>query len=116
MNSQNTLKALFSFILLGMIGVSVWASLQQPVWEWGGLHDVDRAWTIATLCDAYAGFITFYAWVWYKERSVPARLGWLVAILLLGNMAMSTYVLLALRRLPRSAPIERLLLRNAVAG
>ena len=115
MNPHNALKSLFGCILVGMIGVSVWASLQQPVWEWGGLHNVDRAWTIATLCDAYAGFVTFYAWVWYKERSASTRLVWLVAILLLGNMAMSTYVLLALRRLPRSAPVERLLLRNAAA-
>jgi len=115
MNPQNSLKTLFSLILLGMIGVSVWASLEQPVWEWGGLRNADRAWTIATLCDAYAGFITFYTWVWYKERSWIGRGAWLVAILLLGNMAMSSYVLLALWRLPSSAPIERLLLRDAAA-
>ncbi len=115
MQFQTRLKILFSLILTGMIVVSVWASLQQPVWQWGGLRNPDRAWTIATLCDAYAGFITFYAWVWYKERSLLMRLAWLLAILLLGNMAMSTYVLLALQRLPRTASIDHLLLRDAAA-
>ncbi len=113
MRAQTALKTLFTLILLGMIGVTCWASLRQPVWTWGGLHGPDSAWTYATLCDAYAGFVTFYAWVWYKERSAVSRAGWLVAILLLGNMAMSTYVLIALWRLPDSAPVERLLLREA---
>ena len=113
MKAQPTLKLMFTLILIGMIAVTTWASLRQPVWAWGGLKGPDAPWTIATLCDAYAGFLTFYAWVCYKERSAFARLGWLLAILLLGNMAMSGYVLIALWRLPRDAPIERLLLRAA---
>ena len=43
--------------------------MRQPVWQWGGLTTPpDNAWTIATLFDAYYGFITFYVWVAYKER------------------------------------------------
>ncbi len=101
---------LFGAILITMIGVTTWASLRQPVWQWGGLtQPPDNGWTIATLFDAYFGFVTFYVWLAYKERGWAARIGWLIAILLLGNMAMSTYVLLQLRRLPKDAPMAALL-------
>ncbi len=112
MSARTVLRLLFTLILVGMVLVTTWASLEQPVWAFGGLQGPDRAWTIATLCDAYAGFLTFYAWVYYRERGALARSGWLVAILLLGNMAMSAYVLIALARLPADAPLERLLLRS----
>jgi hypothetical protein len=109
------LRLLFGFILLSMIGVTSWATLQQPVWEWGGLtNPPDNAWTIATLFDAYYGFITFYVWLAYKEQRWLPRIGWLIAILLLGNMAMSAYVLLQLRRLPANGTFATLLTaRNA---
>ena len=80
------------------------------MWEWGGLtQPPDNAWTIATLFDAYYGFITFYVWLAYKERRWLPRIGWLIAILLLGNMAMSAYVLLQLRKLPAEEPLAILL-------
>lgn len=115
MPAHSALRLLFSFVLLSMVGVTAWASVQQPVWEWGGLtHAPDNAWTIATLFDAYFGFITFYVWVLYKEGRWLPRILWLVAILLLGNMAMSAYVLWQLRKLPANAPMASLLTtRNA---
>jgi hypothetical protein len=110
MHARTGLRLLFGVILVVMIAVTSWASLRQPVWEWGGLtHAPDNGWTIATLFDAYCGFITFYAWLAYKERGWVPRIGWLVAILLLGNMAMSVYVLLQLRRLPAGEPMATLL-------
>jgi hypothetical protein len=39
------------------------------------------------------------------------RLAWLVAILLLGNIAMSLYMLITLFRLSASASLEQVLLR-----
>jgi hypothetical protein len=110
MRPATRLRLLFGFILLSMIVVTSWASLRQPVWQWGGLTRApDNAWTIATLFDAYYGFITFYVWLAYKEPRWPARIGWLIAILLLGNMAMSAYLLVQLRQLPADAPMARLL-------
>jgi hypothetical protein len=109
------LRLLFGFILLSMIVVTSWASMRQPVWQWGGLTTApDNAWTIATLFDAYYGFITFFVWLAYKELRWLPRIGWLIAILLLGNMAMSAYLLLQLRKLPADEPMARLLTaRNA---
>jgi hypothetical protein len=95
----------------------VQASLQQAVWDWGGLvREPDRWWTIATLADAYCGFLTFYAWVFYKERRWGSRAGWFAAIMLLGNFAMAVYVLLQLARLRDDEPLERLLLRAPPAA
>jgi hypothetical protein len=107
------LRLMFMLILAAMLAVTGWASLTQPVWEWGGLvRHPDHAWTIATLTDAYCGFLTFYAWVYYKERA-PGRIGWFIAIMLLGNMAMSLYVLRELARLRPDEPVGRLLERRA---
>lgn len=104
------LRALFGFILVSLLMYTSWASLQQPVWEWGGLTTPpDRWWTIATLIDAYYGFLTFYVWVFYKELRWSRRIAWFVAIMLLGNMAMAAYVLLQLARLRSHQPVSDIL-------
>ena len=113
MSSRLALKLLFGSILAGMLVVTTTASLKQPLWEWTGLvAEPDRWWTYATLADAYFGFLTFYAWVFYKETSAVARAAWFVAIMLLGNMAMAVYVLLQLRQLPAGQPVASILLRK----
>ena len=117
MAARTALLVLFGGILAAMLVVTVTASLHQPLWEWGGLRaEPDRWWTYATLADAYFGFLTFYAWVFYKETRAAARAGWFVAIMLLGNIAMAVYVLLQLAKLPAGAPLSRLLLREGDRG
>ena len=102
--------------LAALVGVSAWASAKigivpaiealaaQPA---AGTHP----WFLATLADAYFGFLWFWAWIAYKETSNAARALWLVGVLGLGNIAMAAYMLLQLRRLAPGAPAERLLLR-----
>jgi len=106
----NGLKVLFGAILAVMLAVTVTAALDESVFE-AGARLWPEPWFRATLADAYCGFLAFYAWVFYKERSPAARAGWLVAILALGNIAMAVYVLLRLLRLPAGAGPEQLLLR-----
>lgn len=72
-------------------------------------------WFRATLADAYFAFLTFYAWVWYKEPGMGRRGAWLVLILCLGNFAMAGYLLLELRRLRPDDGVDALLLRRASA-
>ena len=111
MTKRIALTLLFGFILLSLLSFTLWASTRQPVWEWRGLLDgPDRWWTIATLIDAYYGFITFFVWVCFKERGTVARIAWFVAIMLLGNMAMASYVLLQLLRLGKDRPLSDVLL------
>lgn len=51
-------------------------------------------WAMATLYDAYFGFITFFCWLAWRERSLGIKLVWFVLIMGLGNMALSLYVVL----------------------
>jgi hypothetical protein len=112
---KRPLQWLFAFILVSLIGYTVWASTRQSVFDWGGLTTPpDNLWTIATLVDAYYGFITFYVWVLWKEPRALPRVTWFVAILLLGNIAMSAYVLRQLARLESTDSMTVLLAaRNA---
>jgi hypothetical protein len=110
MASKTPLKILFALILLSMIVVTGYASTQQSMFQWTGLtQGQDRYWTIATMCDAYFGFLTFYIWVLYKEPRWLPRVLWFVAIMAFGNMAMASYVLLQLAKLRRDEPASRIL-------
>jgi hypothetical protein len=111
MTNRTALKVLFSVILATMILCTGWASSHQAVLDWGGLTEgPDRYWTWATLADAYCGFLTFYAWVLFKELRWLPRIVWFVAIMLLGNMAMSAYVLYQLMRLRPGQPASDILI------
>lgn len=111
MNTRALLQILFAAILLSLLAYTSWAGNQQPVWEWQGwAHEPDRWWTIATLIDAYYGFITFFVWVCFKERGWLSRALWFVAIMTLGNMAMASYVLWQLHKLPPGAPASDILI------
>jgi hypothetical protein len=105
------LRIAFSFVLVTMLCATSWASYQCALWK-TPQPLVTHPWFIATLFDCYFGFLTFYAWLFYKETGWLARTAWLVAILLLGNIAMSAYMLVTLFRLPTNATIEQVLLRQ----
>lgn len=111
--------ALFSLAaLLSLIGVSIWATDHIAVMR--VIEDVganpgaaNNPWLVATLFDAYFGFLWFWLWVATKESSNIARVVWLVLILLLGNMAMAIYMLIQLWKLPPNPQTKDLLLRRA---
>ena len=105
------LRAFFVIVLASMLGVTTWASLH------GSVLAIPREvtthpWFIATLFDTYWAFFTFYVWLAYKETSWVARVLWFVAIVLLGNIAMSIYGLIQTFRTPLDAKLETLLLRG----
>ena len=102
------LRALFLVVLASMLWVTTWASLQCPLFAVP--RDVfAHPWFIATLFDAYWGFTTFFVWVCYKETTWLARIAWFVAIMLLGNIAMSAYWLSELFALPTDGKLADLL-------
>jgi hypothetical protein len=110
MNHKTSLRLLFGFILISLLAYNLWASAQQPLLHWNGLtRRPDNWWTIATLLDAYYGFVTFYVWVLYKERRPLFRILWFIAIMALGNIAMAAYVLLQLARLRADDPVASIL-------
>lgn len=97
-------------ILASMLAVTSWASSVVALWNIPR-EMISHPWFIATLFDAYFGFLLFWFWVVYKERSVLKRVVWLIAILLFGNIAMAIYLLIQLYRVPASASIQDVLLR-----
>ena len=105
------LIVLFLVILGAMLAVTTVASLDRSVLDAGSELIADH-WFQATLVDAYCGFITFYVWVAYKERTLFRRTIWLVLIMTLGNIAMSIYVLLQLIRMGPNDGWRELLLRT----
>ena len=105
------LRGFFIVVLIAMLGVTSWASSLVALW------DTPRAvathpWFIATLFDTYFAFLTFYCWVAYKETSNVARVTWLIAILLLGNIAMATYMIRILFKVSADADMKTILLRQ----
>lgn len=103
-------RIFFTGVFLTMLVVTSWASWQCPLWHTPQAV-VTHPWFIATLFDTYFGFLTFYLWLATRETSWLTRIGWLVAILLLGNLAMSAYVLQIVWRLPATATLAEILLR-----
>jgi uncharacterized membrane protein YczE len=114
MNYQFILKILFTAILLSMLWVTIRAGLAENMFAVGPRFFAEP-WWIATLWDAYCGFLTFYAWVFYKETNWASRIVWFVLVMCLGNIAMAIYVLIQLFRLPADAPVSALLLRREAA-
>jgi len=106
------LKILFGAIFVWMVVMTIRTSLSVSLWGAWPSFAANR-WAVATLWDAYFGFLTFYVWVFYKERGIVSRILWLVLIMGLGNIAMSLYVLIQLFRLRETDPVERILLSRS---
>jgi hypothetical protein len=107
------LKLLFGGIFVFMVVMTIRTGLAvslRTAWP----SYAANPWAMATLYDAYFGFVTFYAWVFYKERSAWARALWFLLIMGLGNIAMSFYVLIQLFRLRPEEPAAAILRRRAV--
>jgi len=111
---KQVLQVLFAAILLCMLGITIFASLQKPLWLASAEFSWQLSpWAVATLFDAYFAFLTFFVWVCFREASWVARAGWFVLIMSLGNIAMSAYVLLQLRHLKPGEPASSVLRRGS---
>jgi hypothetical protein len=99
-------------VFAAMVAVTTWASLDANVLVGFQRLLADR-WGVATLFDAYFGFLWLWLWITYKEGSPWRSLLWLLLLFALGNLAMAAYVLLQLARLKPGEGVERLLLRKA---
>ena len=105
------LRLLFVAVFAAMLSVTTWASFQQSIFAIPR-EVFTNPWFIATLFDAYLGFLTFYVWVAWKEPRFGARLLWFVAIMALGNLAMALYALVELCRIREPAEFKDLLSRR----
>lgn len=87
---------LFAASVLGLFSLTTVASLERNVLDNGHLM-ADR-WFLATLLDAYLGFITLYLWIAYKLESNLARVAWGIGVMLLGNLAIGAFMIWQLLR------------------
>jgi len=105
------LRIAFTCVLISMASVTTWASMKLALWE-TPREVILHPWFIATLFDTYFAFLTFWAWVAYKETSWFARIAWLLGIVIFGNFVIASYMLIQFFRVPASASLEQILLRQ----
>jgi preprotein translocase subunit SecG len=103
------LQILFLTIFVWMIIMTTRTSMEISVWDAWPSYKANP-WAIATLWDAYFGFLTFFIWVCYKESNMGLRVLWFVLIMALGNIATSFYVLLQLHKLKPGEPVSTVLM------
>jgi hypothetical protein len=108
---RNLLMGFFILVLLAMLAITTYASLDRSILNAGSQLTSDP-WFRATLADAYFGFLTFYVWVAYKEVGLFKKLVWFVVIMTLGNIAIASYLLWQLWGLDQYATPADLLLRS----
>lgn len=107
------LKLLFGAIFLWMVGMTLHVQRHESIllspreFSWQV-----SPWAVATLFDAYCGFITFFVWVCSKERKHWSKALWFLLIMGLGNIAMSGYVLIQLFRLQPEEPASAILTKK----
>jgi hypothetical protein len=94
-------------ILAGLLWATTQASQVRSVFDNG--HLLRDPWFVATLVDAYAGFLLFWTWVAWREASIPNAILWFVALMTLGNMAAAAYLLWRLYRTRGTGPAGLLL-------
>jgi hypothetical protein len=89
------LIGLFSVILAAMLWQTATASMAQALWA---IPDqvTQNPWFVATLYDAYCGFITIFVWIAFREKAFSIKVFWFILLMLLGNIAISAYCLLVL--------------------
>lgn len=108
MSPRRTLILYFIVVLAAMTWVSWHACVApslSPLPEYAGkginvvggyVTVCSEPWGLATMFDAYFGFMAFWLYVAWRERSIAVRLAWFVAVMLLGNFAIAGYALLCL--------------------
>jgi hypothetical protein len=101
---------MFSAVFLWMVAMTAYISVHKPLWQAGSEFSWARSpWAVATLFDAYFGFVTFFVWACFKERSFVAKAVWFVLIMWLGSIVMSGSVLIRRFRLKSDEPLSQLL-------
>ena len=108
MTSRRALALYFVLVLAAMTWVSWQACVNPststlPAYTGKGLNVLGgyvtvcaEPWGLATMFDAYFGFLAFWLYVAWREQTAASRLGWFVALMLLGNFAIAGYALLCL--------------------
>lgn len=110
---KSLLIAFWGAVLVAMIWVTTWASLDRNVFV--AAADLwSDPWGRATLFDTYFAFLAVWVWIAWRERTPLRSALWLVLLLTLGNIAIALYFLVALFRLRAGESWDALFRRRAL--
>jgi hypothetical protein len=114
MTIKRRLQLWFTLVLIVLLAATIYASLEKNVLQ--AYVDLGRdRWGLATLFDAYFGFIAYFLWVAYKEATWGRRLAWFILLMALGNFAIAGYALWQLAKWDPQTGAAGLLLRSGGA-
>lgn len=82
--------------LLTMAASLTWGFSVGDFWEEGS-QLMRMPWGVISVIDIYTGVALFSGWVAFRERSRAKVAAWVLSFIVLGNLATSAYVLLALK-------------------
>ncbi|MEY4799221.1 MAG: hypothetical protein RI978_1522 [Verrucomicrobiota bacterium] len=132
MSSRRLIIAYFVFVLIAMTWVSWYASTAPTITSLAQYKDAVTAkeglnvlhgyitvcsepWGLATMFDAYFGFLAFWLYVAWREQTVASRFGWFVALMLLGNFAIAAYALICLFKAKGETDLGKVFFTRKVA-
>ncbi|MCB9497756.1 MAG: hypothetical protein H6686_12790 [Fibrobacteria bacterium] len=110
-NSREAMTFFFLFVLVLMTAATTWASLEKNVFKAFVDLGSDR-WGLATLMDAYFGFLAVWLLTAARKPGWTRRILWLVAFLCLGNFAIAAWMLAAMRGWDGTSPLHQHLLKS----
>ena len=93
---MTTIRMVTGSAAILMLGAIAYGLLAGDFGDDGGLI-LDLVWGRVTLVDLYLGLVLFGGWIVIRERSAVA-VPWLVALVVLGNLAAAVYAFVAAMR------------------
>lgn len=105
------LRVLFLGVLAVMTLGTIRASLAHSMFNIPSAV-TGNPWFQVTLFDAYFAFLTFCVWIAWKEQRLAARILWVITVLLWGNFAIATYMLIELFRIPTDGSLDEVFTRK----
>lgn len=92
-------------VALVMVGVIGWAWSQSAIGDDFSVIS-DRPWGVVSLVDLYLGLALAAVWVVYREASGLRAAAWVLALIVLGNLALGAYVAVAAAQAIRRGEVE----------
>ena len=131
MTSRRAIALYFILVLVAMTWVSWYASTAPTITSLpkyaalAGKEGINvikgfetvcsEPWGLATMFDAYFGFLAFWLYVAWREQTVASRFGWFVALMLLGNFAIAAYALICLFKAKGETDLGKVFFTRKVA-
>ena len=102
-------------LFLGVLAVMTWGTIRASLAH--SMFNIPSAvtgnpWFQVTLFDAYFAFLSFCVWIAWKEQRLAARILWVITVLLWGNFAIATYMLIELFRIPANGSLDEIFTRK----